>query len=48
MQKLAVKHITEAAKESELTKRAETNTTNMLKGLLGSLGFKKVEVTYGS
>ncbi|MEU0409663.1 DUF4230 domain-containing protein [Streptomyces griseorubiginosus] len=48
VQKLAVKHITEAAKESELTKRAETNTTNMLKGLLGSLGFKKVEVTYGS
>ncbi len=48
VQKLAVKHITEAAKESELTKRAETNTTNMLRGLLGSLGFKKVEVTYGS
>ncbi|MFF7640485.1 DUF4230 domain-containing protein [Streptomyces canus] len=48
VQKLAVKHITEAAKESELTKRAETNTTNMLKGLLNSLGFKKVEVTYGS
>ncbi|MEV7074147.1 DUF4230 domain-containing protein [Streptomyces sp. NPDC093990] len=48
VQKLAVKHITEAAKESELTKRAETNTTHMLKGLLGSLGFKKVEVTYGT
>ncbi|MFF7275449.1 DUF4230 domain-containing protein [Streptomyces griseorubiginosus] len=48
VQKLAVRHITEAAKESELTKRAETNTTNMLRGLLGSLGFKKVEVTYGS
>lgn len=48
VQKLAVKHITEAAKESELTRRAETNTTNMLKGLLGSLGFKKVEVTYGT
>ncbi|WP_328778792.1 DUF4230 domain-containing protein [Streptomyces canus] len=48
VQKLAVKHINEAAKESELTKRAETNTTNMLKGLLSSLGFKKVEVTYGS
>ena len=48
VQKLAVKHINEAAKESELTKRAETNTTNMLKGLLGSLGFNKVEVTYGS
>jgi hypothetical protein len=48
VQKLAVKHINEAAKESELTKRAETNTTNMMKGLLSSLGFKKVEVTYGS
>lgn len=48
VQKLAVKHITEAAEESELTKRAEINTTTMLKGLLGSLGFKKVEVVYGS
>jgi hypothetical protein len=48
VQKLAVKHIGDAAKESELTKRAETNTTNMLKGLLGSLGFKEVKVSYGS
>jgi Protein of unknown function (DUF4230) len=48
VQKLAVRHITEAAKESELTKRAETNTTTMLKGLLGSLGFKEVRVSYGS
>ncbi|WP_030674969.1 DUF4230 domain-containing protein [Streptomyces cellulosae] len=48
VQKLAVRHITEAAKESELTKRAETNTTTMLKGLLGSLGFKEVQVGYGS
>lgn len=48
VQKLAVKHITEAAKESELTKRAETNTTNMLEGLLGSLGFKEVRVSYGT
>ncbi len=48
MQKLAVRHITDAAKESELTTRAETNTTNMLEGLLGSLGFKKVEVSYGT
>ncbi|MFD3501329.1 DUF4230 domain-containing protein [Streptomyces sp. NPDC058676] len=48
VQKLAVRHISEAAKDSELTKRAETNTTNMLKGLLGSLGFKKVEVSYGT
>ncbi|MFE9443685.1 DUF4230 domain-containing protein [Streptomyces sp. NPDC006602] len=48
VQKLAVRHISEAAKDSELTKRAETNTTNMLEGLLGSLGFTKVEVTYGT
>jgi hypothetical protein len=47
VQKLAVRHIGEAAKESELTKRAETNTTTMLKGLLGSLGFKEVKVSYG-
>jgi hypothetical protein len=48
VQKLAVKHIGEAAKGSGLTKRAEENTTSMLKGLLGSLGFKEVNVTYGS
>ncbi|MEU0127984.1 MULTISPECIES: DUF4230 domain-containing protein [unclassified Streptomyces] len=44
--KLAVKHIGEAAQESGLTKRAEKNTTSMLQGLLGSLGFEKVTVTY--
>ncbi|WP_329034502.1 DUF4230 domain-containing protein [Streptomyces sp. NBC_00178] len=44
--KLAAKHIGEAAKESGLTKRAEKNTTSMLQGLLGSLGFEKVTVTY--
>ncbi|MGN9762379.1 DUF4230 domain-containing protein [Streptomyces sp. SD31] len=48
VQKLAVKHIGDAAKESELTARAETNTTNMLEGLLHSLGFKEVKVTYGA
>ncbi|MEU6242039.1 DUF4230 domain-containing protein [Streptomyces sp. NPDC047024] len=48
VQKLAVKHIGEAAKDSELTTRAETNTTDMLQGLLHSLGFDKVSVTYGS
>ncbi|MGW0869512.1 DUF4230 domain-containing protein [Streptomyces sp. NPDC002740] len=46
VQKLAVKHISEAAAESELTARAETNTTDMLQGLLHSLGFKEVKVTY--
>ena len=48
VQKLAVRHITDAAKKSELTRRAETNTTTMLKGLLGSLGFKEVKVAYGT
>ncbi|MFE9239525.1 DUF4230 domain-containing protein [Streptomyces sp. NPDC007007] len=45
--KLAVRHIAEAAKESGLTARAEKNTANMLKGLLGSLGFERVTVHYG-
>ncbi|WP_369192807.1 DUF4230 domain-containing protein [Streptomyces djakartensis] len=47
VQKLAVRHIGDAAKESELTTRAESNTTGMLEGLLRSLGFKDVRVTYG-
>ena len=48
VQKLAVKHIGEAAKDSGLTARAETNTTDMLQGLLRSLGFKEVHVSYGT
>ncbi|MDQ1034415.1 hypothetical protein QFZ75_000831 [Streptomyces sp. V3I8] len=48
VQRLAAKHIGDAAKDSELTARAEENTTGMLKGLLGSLGFKEVRVTYGT
>lgn len=48
VQKLAVRHIGDAAKDSELTERAETNTTRMLEGLLGSLGFEEVKVSYGS
>ncbi len=47
VQKLAVRHIGDAAKESGLTTRAEANTTGMLEGLLRSLGFEKVRVTYG-
>ncbi|WP_103541095.1 DUF4230 domain-containing protein [Streptomyces sp. SM1] len=46
VQKLAVRHIGDAAEESGLTARAETNTTGMLEGLLRSLGFEKVRVTY--
>ncbi|MCP3771144.1 MULTISPECIES: DUF4230 domain-containing protein [Streptomyces] len=47
VQKLAVRHIGAAAKESELIARAESNTTGMLEGLLRSLGFTKVDVSYG-
>ncbi|MFG2309193.1 DUF4230 domain-containing protein [Streptomyces sp. NPDC048566] len=47
VQKLAVRHIGDAAKKSELTARAEKNTTSMLEGLLRSLGFEEVSVTYG-
>ncbi|TWV46023.1 DUF4230 domain-containing protein [Streptomyces misionensis] len=48
VQKLAVSHIGEAARSSGLTARAETNTTDMLEGLLHSLGFKEVHISYGS
>ncbi|MEV6590207.1 DUF4230 domain-containing protein [Streptomyces acidicola] len=47
VQKLASQHIGEAARESRLTSRAESNTTGMLEGLLRSLGFEDVKVTYG-
>ncbi|MEU6478763.1 DUF4230 domain-containing protein [Streptomyces sp. NPDC047017] len=47
VQQLAVRHIGDAAKDSELTARAETNTTAMLQGLLTSLGFREVHVVYG-
>ncbi|THA71541.1 DUF4230 domain-containing protein [Streptomyces sp. A0958] len=45
---LAARHIGEAAKESGLAQRAEKNTTAMLRGLLGSLGFEKVTVHYAA
>jgi hypothetical protein len=48
VQRLAARHIGDAAKDSKLTARAEENTTGMLKGLLSSLGFKEVNVTYGA
>lgn len=47
VQKLAARHIGDAAKDSELKARAESNTTAMLRGLLHSLGFKEVRVVYG-
>ncbi|WRZ88866.1 DUF4230 domain-containing protein [Streptomyces sp. NBC_01007] len=48
VQRLAAKHIGKAAQDSRLTARAEANTTGMLEGLLRSLGFKEVTVTYGA
>ncbi|MFE9933117.1 DUF4230 domain-containing protein [Streptomyces sp. NPDC005533] len=47
VQKLAVQHIDEAARDSGLVERAEQNTTSMLQGLLRSLGFREVTVAYG-
>jgi hypothetical protein len=44
--RLAAQHIADAAKDSRLTRRAETNTTAMLQGLLHSLGFTSVSVSY--
>nr|WP_042460900.1 DUF4230 domain-containing protein [Streptacidiphilus jiangxiensis] len=43
---LAVNHIQAAAAASGLTARAQQNTTLMLQGLLKSLGFTTVTVTY--
>ncbi|MFD5813569.1 DUF4230 domain-containing protein [Streptomyces sp. NPDC127038] len=48
VQRLAAQHIGKAAQDSRLTARAETNTTAMLEGLLRSLGFTDVTVTYGT
>ncbi|MEW2513309.1 DUF4230 domain-containing protein [Streptomyces sp. NPDC046870] len=48
VQKLAVRHIGDAARTSGLTARAERNTTGMLQGLLRSLGFTEVRITYGT
>ncbi|MEV5608999.1 DUF4230 domain-containing protein [Streptomyces sp. NPDC052225] len=48
VRKLAARHIGEAAKDSDLTGRAERNTTDMLRGLLRSLGFKEVRVAYAA
>ncbi|QGZ52194.1 MULTISPECIES: DUF4230 domain-containing protein [Streptomyces] len=43
---LAADRIGDAAEESDLTLRAEKNTTSMLQGLLRALGFEQVTVTY--
>ena len=43
---LAEQRITEAARDSGLAQRAEENTRKMLEGLLRSLGYEKVTITY--
>ncbi|MER7455758.1 DUF4230 domain-containing protein [Micromonospora sp. NPDC126480] len=44
--RLAEERITAAARDSGLTQRAEENTRKMLEGLLRSLGYERVTVTY--
>ncbi|GAA4218706.1 hypothetical protein FHR32_004538 [Streptosporangium album] len=43
---LAEKKIAEAAQASDLRNRADQNTKAMLQGMLGTLGFEKVTVTF--
>ena len=45
---LAEAKITEAAKSSELTGRAQENTEKMLKGMLTSLGYTTVTITFAA
>ncbi|MFJ6198757.1 DUF4230 domain-containing protein [Micromonospora sp. NPDC092111] len=44
--RMAEERITAAARDSGLTQRAEENTRKMLEGLLHSLGYEKVTITY--
>jgi len=43
---LAQKKLGAAAKSGDLVQRAETNTTKMLQGLLGKVGFTQVQVNF--
>lgn len=45
---LAEAKITEAAKASELARRAQENTEKMLRGMLTSLGYTTVEITFAA
>jgi hypothetical protein len=45
---LAQQKIQTAARQSPLVPQAEKNTQGMLQGMLGSLGFQHVTVTFGS
>jgi hypothetical protein len=44
----AQQRIQAAARHSPLLAEAERNTRAMLNGMLGSLGFKRITVTFGS
>ncbi|MGK5628169.1 DUF4230 domain-containing protein [Streptomyces sp. URMC 123] len=44
--RLAVRHIEEAARESDLTDRAERNTRTMLENLIRSLGYERITVRF--
>lgn len=44
---LAAQKIQDAAKVTQLTARAETNTRSMLQGMLTSLGFTHVDIRFG-
>jgi hypothetical protein len=44
---LAAQKIQDAAKQTQLTARAETNTRSMLQGMLTSLGFTHVDIRFG-
>ena len=43
---LAQKKLAAAAKHGDLVAHAETNTTGMLQGLLGKVGFSDVQVNF--
>ncbi|WUH93620.1 DUF4230 domain-containing protein [Streptomyces sp. NBC_00433] len=47
LNELAAQKIQDAAKQTELAARAETNTRTMLQQLLTSLGFTSIQVTFG-
>jgi hypothetical protein len=48
LHELAAQKIQDAAKATELGTRAEANTRSMLQGLLTSLGFTNVDVSFSS
>lgn len=47
MEELATTKIDDAAEQSQLKQRCETNTRAMLQGMLRSLGYTSVKVTFG-